>query len=82
MTRPFITVWQFYTTMSLRAATYITALIVFAKARYDMAVADEAGLTAAEYVVLGAAVVVAVGAVGALIAGFLKAKAGQIISTP
>jgi uncharacterized protein (UPF0303 family) len=82
MTRPFITLRQFYTATTLRAATYITALIVFAKARYDMAVADEAGLTAAEYVVLGAGVVVAVGAVGALIAGFLKAKAGQIIATP
>ena len=43
---------------------------------------DERGLTTAEYVGLGALVVVAAGVVGTLVAAFVNAKAGQIVGTP
>lgn len=60
----------------------LRSITEWASARRRMAMADERGLTALEYVALGAVVVVAAGAVGALVAAFLHAKAGQIIGTP
>jgi hypothetical protein len=66
----------------LRAAVRVRTTISAVRARLAATLADEAGLTTAEYVALGAVVVVAAGGVGALIAAFLNAKAGQIIGTP
>lgn len=67
---------------SASARMALASLVGWVRIHREMALADERGLTAAEYVVLGAVVVVAAGAVGTLIAAFLRAKTGQIIGTP
>ena len=61
------------------AALTIQTALATAMAR---ARSDEGGLTTAEYVGLGALVVVAAGVVGTLVAAFVNAKAGQIVGTP
>jgi hypothetical protein len=51
------------------------------RGRLEAVHSDERGLTTAEYVALGAVVVVAAGAVGAVIANFIASRGAQITGT-